>query len=285
MAGQPALRRDLTPCILHTDLTVRGGGIARAVPERASLYARHFERVMIMTTAFSPRLDAVVAELRERGGLDERVTVRNFFRDSAWVRGLGVPPADAYTAAGPTSSPSRRSCGRSRRPHRRQARGPTAPVPVPVLRPDGRLLLTSTAAPLKKHEVGVRGADDEPIDVTWGSIVAQWVDEEIAGLRKPVLFSLQRGLVDPVLLATTKASRKVVSLHNCHYRDPEDPTSGIRPIFRPVLLGSRKVDEVVCLTVQQRRELEVDAPRAVIRSINYPGRPRARRRNRPTTSW
>ncbi|MGI3784170.1 MAG: hypothetical protein ACRYG2_25705, partial [Janthinobacterium lividum] len=92
---QSRLRRDLTPCILHTDLSVKGGGLARAVPERASLYARHFERVVVLTTGFSPRVDAVVAELQERGALDERVVVRNFFRDSAWVQQLGTPPAEA----------------------------------------------------------------------------------------------------------------------------------------------------------------------------------------------
>jgi glycosyltransferase involved in cell wall biosynthesis len=274
MAGEQApLRRDLTPCILHTDLTVRGGGLARAVPERASLYARHFERVLVMTTGFSPRLEATVAELQERGTLDERVEVRNFFRDSAWVQGLGRPPEDAYVTREPdvTSVPQALRGGpvirvADRRPDQRH------PFRYRYFDRDGRPLLTTTSALRKKHELGALTADDEPLDVTWGSIVAQWVDELIAELPRPVLFSLQRGLVDPVLLATTKASRKVVSLHNCHYRDPQDPTSGIRPIFRPVLLGPRKVDEVVCLTEQQRRELEVDAPRAMLRNINYPGR-------------
>lgn len=283
MAGhQTPLRRDLTPCILHTDLTVRGGGLARAVPERASLYARHFERVLILTTAFSPRLDKVVTELQERGTLDERVVVRNFFQHSAWAHGLGVPPQEAYATEDPdiVSVPQSMRGGPVLRIADKQP-GRRHPFRYRYFDADGRPLLTSTAALLKKHELGVVGTDDEPLDVTWGSIVARWVDEEIAELPKPVLFSLQRGLVDPVLLATTRASRKVVSLHNCHYRDPDDPTSGIRPVFRPVLVGPRKVDEVVCLTVQQRQELELDAPRALIRSINYPGRP-VREESEPT---
>ncbi len=275
MAGpQTRLRRDLTPCILHTDLTVRGGGLARAVPERASLYARHFERVLVMTTAYSPRLDKVVAELQERGTLDERVVVRNFFRHSSWVRGLGVPPQEAYATgeADVTTVAQSLPDGRVFRLADKQP-GRRHPFRYRYFDAAGQPLLTSRAASLKRYELGVVGPDEEPLDITWGSIVARWVDEEIEDLRKPVLFSLQRGLVDPVLLATTRASRKVVSLHNCHYRDPDDPTSGIRPIFRPVLVGPRAVDEVVCLTVQQRQELERDAPRALIRSINYPGRP------------
>ena len=274
MADRPGqLRRDLTPCVLHTGLTVRGGGLARAVPERASLYARHFERVLVMTTGFAPKEDAVVSELQERGTLDPRVEVRNFFRDSAWARSLGVPPASAYEAVDPgvVSRPQSLPGGPVLRVADRRI-DERHPFRYRYFDGAGQPLLSSTAAQRKKHELGVLGADDETLDVTWGSVVARWVDEEIDGLPRPVLFSLQRGLVDPVLLATTKASRKVVSLHNCHYRDPDDPTSGIRPIFRPVLVGSRKVDEVVCLTEQQRRELEVDAPRALLRNINYPGR-------------
>jgi len=274
MAGDQALlRRDLTPCILHTALSRRGGGLARAVPERASLYARHFERVLVLTTGFTPRLDSIVAELHERGTLDERVVVRNFFRDSAWVRGLGVPPDEALTAGGdgvvsvteslPGGAPFRVA---DRHPGERH------PFRYRYFDREGAPLLTSATSPGKKYELRASEGDDESIDLAWGAVVAQWVDQEIEDLRRPVVFSLQRGLVDPVLLATTKASRKVVSLHNCHYRDPEDPSSGIRWTFRSVLVGPRKVDEVVCLTEQQRRELEVDAPRAMLRTISYPGR-------------
>ena len=272
MAGR--LRRDLTPCILHTDLSAKGGGLARAVPERASLYARHFERVVVLTTGFSPRVGAVVAELQERGTLDERVVVRNFFRDSAWVAGLGVPPAAAL--AEPLEdgvvAVLQRMPGRPpfRIADRRQ--GDQHPHRYRYFDPEGRPLLTTTTVPGKKFEADVEVAADGVADAGWSAIVARWVDEELEGLRRPVLFSLQRGLIDPVLLATTRASRTVVSLHNCHYRDPEDRDSGVRAVFRPVLLGPRRVDEVVCLTEQQRRELAVDAPHAVVRSIPYPGR-------------
>lgn len=268
------LRRDLTPVILHTALSRKGGGLARAVPERASLYARHFAHVLVLTTGFTPRLDAIVAELHGRGTLDERVVVRNFFRDSAWVRGLGEPPADALTDVEAGVLPVVESLpggGRAFRVADRRA-GERHPFRYRYFDRDGRPLLTTATSPGKKYELRASSADDETVDSAWGAVVARWVDDEIADLRRPVLFSLQRGLVDPVLLATTKASRTVVSLHNCHYRDPEDPTSGVRGTFRPVLAGPRKVDEVVCLTEQQRRELEVDAPRAVLRSIPYPGR-------------
>lgn len=276
MSGSPTrLRRDLTPCILHTDLTAQGGGLARAVPERASLYARHLEHVLVLTIGFNPRLDAVVAELQERGTLDERVVVRNFFRDSAWVQKLGTPPKEAFAeplAAGVVPVLQRMPGRPAFRIGDRRA-GEQHPHRYRYFDREGRPLLTSTAVPGKKYEVTAqRPVPGSPV-LDWSAIVAQWVDEEIDGFRRPVLFSLQRGLVDPVLLATTKATRKVVSLHNCHYRDPLDPTSGLRSIFRPVLEGSRKVDEVVCLTRQQRSELEVDTPRAMIRSINYPGRP------------
>lgn len=274
-------RRDLTPCILHTDLSAQGGGLARAVPERASLYARHVERVLVLTIGFSPRVDQVVAELQERGTLDERVVVRNFFRDSSWVRGLGTPPASALAepvGPGVVSVLQRMPGGPAFRVADRRV-GEQHPYRYRYFDAAGEPLLTSTSTPGKKYEVG---AEDARGRVDWSAIVAGWVDEEIGGLPRPVLFSLQRGLVDPVLLATTQASRKVVSLHNCHYCDPQDPTSGVRSIFRPVLLGPRAVDEVVCLTRQQRSELEVDAPRALIRSINYPGRPPREQETGPT---
>ena len=272
-AHRTRLRRDVTPVILHTALSARGGGLARAVPERASLYARHVEHVLVLTTGFAPRLDAVVRELQQRGTLDERVVVRNFFRDSSWARALGVPPPEALTSDDPDVVPALQALPGS--PPLRVAdrrTGQRHPFRYRYYDAQGRTLLTSATSPGKKYELRVAGAEDERVDAAWGSLVAGWVDEEIEGLRRPVVFSLQRGLVDPVLLATTKASRTVVSLHNCHYRDPEDPRSGIRSIFRPVLDGPRRVDEIVCLTEQQRRELEVDAPTTVLRAIPYPGR-------------
>lgn len=103
--------------------------------------------------------------------------------------------------------------------------------------------------------------------------MAEWVDEELKQLANPVLFSLQRGFNDPVLLASKRAARKIVSLHNCQYNDPEKPASGIRPSFRPLLFRPRAVDEIICLTEQQRHELERELPGAALRSIPYPGRP------------
>ena len=274
MTGPDGRRDDLTPVIVHTDLSVRGGGLARAVPERASLYARHFERVVILTTGFTPELDAIVAELRERGTLDERVVVRNFFQHSSWVAGLGVPPAAALAmeAGSDVVSVAQQLPGRPAFRIADRHADQKHPYGYRYYDSEGALVLTSTSAnATKRHELTALPPGRRSRPVAWGSIVARWVDEEIASLTRPVLFSLQRGLIDPVLVATTKASRKVVSLHNCHYEDPDDNTSGIRRTFRTAF-SPGAVDEIVCLTEQQRRELEVDVPHAVLRTISYPGR-------------
>lgn len=103
--------------------------------------------------------------------------------------------------------------------------------------------------------------------------MAEWVDQEMADATRPVLFSMKRGLNDQVLTTSRQAIWKVASLHNCHYADPEDPSSGVRPVWRPLLNHARKVDEIVCLTKQQRRELSQDVPGARLNNIPYPGRP------------
>ena len=231
---------------------------------------------MIMTTAFSPRLDAVVSELRERRGLDERSTARNF---SATAPGSVVsaslrrtrtrPPADVVPSAGAAGRPVVRIA--DKRAGRRR------PFQSRYFDPAGRLLLTSPAArsrSARSLSSGRRRAHRRHL----GSIVAigQRGDR---GSAQPVLFSLQRGLVDPVLLATTKASRKVVSLHRLPLPGPHDPTSGIRPISG----GAARLAEGGrgrCLTCSSAAS-EVDAPRAVIRSINYP-RPAADEAPEPT---
>lgn len=101
-------RRDLTPFLLFPELSARGGGLAKAIGERSSLYARHYERVVILTTGFSPKLDDVVAELKARGSIDERVVVRNFFAHSAWAGQLGVPPKKALATFDPAEVVSKR---------------------------------------------------------------------------------------------------------------------------------------------------------------------------------
>ena len=272
-SGSDGRRDDLTPVIVHTDLSVRGGGLARAVPERASLYARHFKRVVILTTGFTPELDAILTELRERGSLDERVIVRNFFQHSSWIAGLGVPPAAALAKQGPdVVSVAQQLPGRSAFRVADRHADQKHPYGYRYYDTEGTLVLTSTSAnATKRHELTAVAPGWRARPGAWGSIVARWVDEEIASLPRPVLFSLQRGLIDPVLVATTKASRKVVSLHNCHYEDPDDNTSGIRRTFRTAF-SPGAVDEIVCLTEQQRHELEVDVPHAVLRTISYPGR-------------
>lgn len=267
------LRTDRTPCLLFPQLGERGGGLARAVQERASLFAQHYERVFICTTGFSPSSEAVVAELKARGTLHERVEVRNFFAHSRWVRELGVPSAGARALPdepGVISKRQRLPGGPYLRVADRRA-ADSPPFRYRYFDGGGDLLLTTVSSPGLKQEVKAYRPDGTAVD--WGGIVAAWVDEELEGLPLPVLFSLQRGLNDPVLLAATRPGRKVASLHNCHYKDPEDPGSGIRPSYRPLLDRPRGVDEIVCLTEQQRAELRRDVPGAVVRAIRYPGRP------------
>ena len=269
------LRGDLTPCLVYPVLLERGGGLTRAVSERASLFARRYEQVFILTTSFSPRFEATVAALRQRGALDRRVVVRNFFTDSRWARGLGEPPESALTAsasAGIVSERQQLPNGRFFRIVDRRAGAPS-PRGYRYFHPDGRLMVTSRTAEGHRHEISATKHGLVPRPVSWGQILAEWVDEEIEPLPGPVLFSLQRRFSDPVLLASKKAVWKVASLHNCHYEDPEDPSQGIRWNFHRLLDNPRAVDEIVCLTDQQRLELQHDVPEAVIRSIPYPGRP------------
>ena len=87
--GPVQLRRDLTPCLLYPQLLERSGGLTRAVIERASLYADHYEQVIIFTTSFSPRMPAILAELRRRLYNDEeaeRAETVTALRDIALLR-------------------------------------------------------------------------------------------------------------------------------------------------------------------------------------------------------
>ena len=273
--GPGQLRRDLTPCLVYPQILERGGGLTRAVTERASLFAGHYEQVIIFTTSFAPRLERTLAELRQRGALDERVVVRNFFTDSRWARELGEPPETAlttYAADGMVSERQQLPDGRFLRIVDRRA-GHTHPRGYRYFDPDGRLIVTSRTARGHRHEVSATLHGLVPRKVDWGRFLAKWVDDELEPLPRPVLFSLQRRFSDPVLLASRRAAWKVASVHNCHYEDSEDPAQGIRWNFHRLLDNPRAVDEIVCLTAQQRRELEHDVPEAVVRSIPYPGRP------------
>lgn len=152
--GTPVRRNDLTPCLLFPELIERGGGLARPVLERASLYAEHYEQVVILTTGFSPRSDTVVAELKQRGSLHERVTVRNFFQHSSWVSRLGAPPTDELTVFDPQQIVSKRQ---------RMPGGPFLriadrnvterhPFGYRYFDPQGRPLVTTRTSPDSKHE-------------------------------------------------------------------------------------------------------------------------------------
>ena len=48
------MRADETPCLLFPEMVAQGGGLQRSVQERASLYAKRWERVLLLTTGFTP---------------------------------------------------------------------------------------------------------------------------------------------------------------------------------------------------------------------------------------
>lgn len=266
------LRTGETPCLLFPELFARGGGLQRSVQERASLYARDWQRVLLLTTGFTPQWHRVPVELKERGSLHPRVTIRNFFAHSAWMTQLGVPAEEAYAVPGEDSVETRPQKLRGREPFRLAdfRPGERFPFRYRYVDPEGRPFLTTFTGPRSKQEQ--RGVDAAGRPVDWPAIVAAWVDEEIADLPTPVLFSLQRGFNDPVLLASKNAARRIASLHNCHYNDPDDRRSGIRPNFRPLFTHADKVDRIVCQTQQQLDELREDVPWAPLHSIRYPGR-------------
>jgi glycosyltransferase involved in cell wall biosynthesis len=274
MTDQPALlRTDATPCLLFPAMLPRAGGLTRSLQERASLYARNFDRVLILTTGFGPRWKRVATEQKERGSLDPRVEVRNFFAHSSWVRQLGVPPEDAYEVPGESDIITRPQRYR-RSDYLRLADfrpGVAHPFRFRYFDLEGRPLLSTSPDPESKHERRAWAPDGTR--VSWPQILADWVDDEIADLTQPVLYSLQRGLNDPVLLASRRAARKIASLHNCHLNDPDNGGSGIRPSYRPLFANADKVDAIVCQTKQQESELRPEVPLAPLSSIGYPGRP------------
>ncbi|MGI3781127.1 MAG: glycosyltransferase [Janthinobacterium lividum] len=266
------LRTAETPVLLFPELFARGGGLQRSVQERASLYARDWERVLLLTTGFTPQWHRVPVELKERGSLHERVKIRNFFAHSAWMKQLGIPPETSYAVPGEDDLDVRPQKLRGREPFRLADfhPGERFPFRYRYFDTEGRPFLTTFTGPRSKQEQ--RGVDAAGAEVDWSAIVAAWVDEELEGLPAPVLFSLQRGFNDPVLLASKNAARKIASLHNCHYNDPDDRSSGIRPSFRPLFDNADKVDRIVCQTQQQLDELREDVPWAPLHSIRYPGR-------------
>ena len=273
MISTPLPRRtDRTPCLLFPALIARGGGLTRSLQERATLLASEYERVLIFTTGLAPQMESVAAELKARGGLDERVEVRNFFAHSRWVAQLGAPPASAPDT-GRRGVVTKVQGVHKDRPLRLADYKSSSRFPFQYryFDTEGRLLLTTRTGPESKHEL--RAARPDGTAVSWGRVVADWVDDEIADLPAPVLFSLQRSINDPVLLASRRAAVKIASLHNCHYVDPDDRSLGIKASYLPLLSNAAKVDAIVCQTDQQHRELREDVPRAPLRSISYPGRP------------
>jgi glycosyltransferase involved in cell wall biosynthesis len=272
MSSEPLSRRnDRTPCLLYPAMIARGGGLTRSLQERATLLASHYERVLVFTTGFAPQTDRVVAELKERGGLDERVEVRNFFAHSRWAAQLGVPPESARDLGRPGVVTKAQGLKKGQPFRLADTKGSSRfPFQYRYFDTEGRLLLTTRPGPESKHELRANRPDGT--SVSWGRLVAAWVDDEMTDLPEPVLFSLQRSINDPVLLASRRAAIKIASLHNCHYNDPDDRSRGIKPSYLPLLTNAAKVDAIVCQTEQQHRELSEDMPGAPLRTIRYPGR-------------
>jgi glycosyltransferase involved in cell wall biosynthesis len=264
-------RTDRTPCLLYPAMIARGGGLTRSLQERATLLAGRYERVLVLTTGFAPQTDKVVAELKARGGLDERVEVRNFFAHSRWASRLGVPPAAPHDLGRRGVTTRAQGLQKGRPLRLADTKGSSRfPFQYRYFDTQGRLLLTTRPGPDSKHEL--RATRPDGTAVSWGRLVATWVDEEMADLTNPVLFSLQRSINDPVLLASRRAALKVASLHNCHYNDPDDRSQGIKASYLPLLSNAAKVDAIVCQTQQQYAELSEDVPGAPLSTIRYPGR-------------
>ena len=266
------MRTDETPCLIFPEMVAQGGGLQRSVQERATLYAERWERVLLLTTGFTPNWYSVPVALKERGSLHRKVKVRNFFAHSAWMQQLGAPPLDAYTVPGEEDVVTRPQKLKGREPFRLAdfRPGERFPFRFRYFGTDARPFLTTFVGGETKHES--RGVDAAGNPVDWYQILTDWVDSEIAELPRPVLFSLKRGSNDPVLLRSQKAYRKIASLHNCHYKDPDDRSSGIRPSFRTLFDHANQVDQIVCQTQQQLTELREDVPGMPLSAIRYPGR-------------
>ena len=266
------MRTQETPCLLFPELVATGGGLQRSVQERASLYAERWERVLLITTGFTPNWHSVPVALKERGSLHPRVKIRNFFAHSDWMKQLGIPPLDGYTVAGEDDVVTRPQKLKGREPFRLADFRPGERFPFRFRYFDthSRPFLTTLVSGETKQES--RGVDAAGNRVDWYQILTDWVDAEIADVPHPVLFSLKRGSNDPVLLKSQKAYRKIASLHNCHYKDPDDRSSGIRPSFRTLFDQADQVDQIVCQTQQQLTELREDVPGMPPSAIRYPGR-------------
>ena len=126
------LRTDETPCLLFPELLERGGGLQKAVQERASLYARQWQEVRLLTTGFSRDWYRVPVALKERGSLHRRVRVRNFFAHSDWVSRLGVPPGAGQPAERPVAGARHDVPAFLQSMYAAVERLPQAPLPAPA---------------------------------------------------------------------------------------------------------------------------------------------------------
>ena len=213
------LRTEQTPCLLFPELYVKGGGLQRSVQERASLFAEHWERVLLLTTGFTRQWYRTPVALKERGSLHPRVTIRNFFAHSAWMKQLGVPPEAAY-ATGEDDVEARPQSLLTHEPFRLAdfRRGATHAFRFRYFDRDGRPFLTTYPGDQSKNEQ--RAVDPAGNPVSWHAIVAAWVDEEIAGLPAP------RPLLPP-------AGGQRPGAAGLEERHPQDRVAAQLPLQRP----------------------------------------------------
>lgn len=75
------MNKKIAPIILVRSLKVERGGITKAAITRANALAEKFKNVKIVTFLYQQHHTQIIADLKERGFLDKRVKVLNFFED------------------------------------------------------------------------------------------------------------------------------------------------------------------------------------------------------------
>jgi glycosyltransferase involved in cell wall biosynthesis len=107
----------------------------------------------------------------------------------------------------------------------------------------------------------------------FGQRVAQWVDDVLADVAAPVVFSDSRQQ-DHILLALThRSARKVAVLHNCHTGHPYRAHDRTKSNWLPLLDNLDTFHRVVCLTHQQRDDIAARFGGSHLVVINHPTPP------------
>jgi poly(glycerol-phosphate) alpha-glucosyltransferase len=96
---------------------------------------------------------------------------------------------------------------------------------------------------------------------------AAWLDEELASLLSPVLFSEHRVDCDPLMLMVRSPVRRVAVLHNNHYNAPYDGSTGVRSSFQELFAANADLDAVMVLTPEQYGDLTSEFPDVPFRLV------------------